>query len=88
MAKKQIDTRSDRKKAKDAAYAALPPLKIVKPLRYLRNETSVVEIDPDTQRPRVVLSQLYKDAKEFAKKGQGAVVQAMAMFHHDRLRAA
>lgn len=33
---KKTDPRSERKKAKDAAYAALPPLRVHRPLRAIK----------------------------------------------------
>lgn len=76
---KKIDPRSAIKKAKDAAYAKLPPAKILKPLRFIRANTERLAI---TNQAGEVIgfddSAAYKAAREDADRGHGAYVQAQA----------
>lgn len=61
----KIYPRSPRKRAKDAAYAALGPIKVLKPLRFLRQK-----LGSDHFR--------YREAHLNAKHGDGGSVQFAA----------
>lgn len=76
---KRIDPRSPKKKAKDAAYASLPPAIIFKPLQFIGNNTpSTVKEDPITKMPVRVPSPEFEAAREQANLGNGLFVKGMA----------
>lgn len=74
---KKIDPRSATKKAKDAAYAKLPPAIICKPLRFIGEHTNKLVDDPAGGR-RIELSPEYLAAKDAAKRGEGDYVKRIA----------
>ena len=79
MSNKYLDLRSPKKKAKDAAYAKLPPAIIFKPLQFIGNNTSsTVKEDPITKMPVREPSPEFQAAREQADLGNGSFVKAMA----------
>lgn len=78
MTKKTFDPRSAIKKAKDAAYAKLPPAIICKPLQFIRQRTMVKVTNPATGHSHWANGPEFSRARNFADRGDGAAVQSMA----------
>jgi len=79
MNKTKIDPRSAAKKAKDAAFAKIPPAAIASPLQFIWSNTPKVAI---TSTDGKVLgyepSPEYKRARVAAYRGNGALVKSIA----------
>jgi len=76
----QFDTenRIAAKKAKLAAWQALGPAIIVRPLRFIKEQMTSFQINETTGKQEKVISPLYFMAKDFADAGDGAAVSTMA----------
>jgi hypothetical protein len=81
MTKLQFDTenRIALKKAKQAAWQALGPAIIERPLRYIKKEMSSYQVNEKTGKQELVISPLYFMAKDFADAGDGEAVKFMAL---------
>lgn len=77
MTKTKTDPRSPAKKAKDAAYAALPPVRIVRPLKFIDEATGSFVRSPDG-RGSWQASRAYIGAWHSARAGKGLAVQSLA----------
>jgi len=74
MTKKKILPR----RAKDVAFAALPPAIICKPLRFIREQTAIKVTDTATGTEHWAPGPEFERARKLADVGDGGAVQSMA----------